>query len=183
MKNENKKKLESILSAFESKYKNLMKEQESKTGARKEFLDGFKRLCDEKIKPVMNEIGQILREKGHDFIIHDRRENKNEKGGTFDSRITMEIYPNGKGRGGTREFPAQVFFSAQKDKEKITVHEKKKASGTTEDTTSVELKKYTLTTLSTDDIEREIMESIAKIFQYDPNAIATARMESHTHVL
>jgi len=175
--------LDSILSAFEANYKNLAKEQKTSAEERTTFLNGFEKLCEEYIQPVMNEIGHALKDRCHDYVIHYRRENKNEKGGIFDSRITMDVYPNGKTRAMAQKQPAHIAFFALKNKEKVGIHEKILGTRNAEATAYVKFKKYTLPMLTRDEIEREIMDSIDKIFHYDPNAIVSAYLDSHSKVV
>jgi hypothetical protein len=158
----------------------IKKGQEIKVVKRKKFLDEFEKFLNENIKPVMEETGQALKEKGHDFNIYYRRENKDEKGGILDSRITMDIFPNGKSRVSKQELVAHVLFFVEKDKDEIRVHEKTPGVGSGRGTASAKSKKYTLISLTMDDIEKEIIESIGNIFQNGFSSITTVNTESHT---
>lgn len=145
----------------QNKAKEVAQIQQSK---RQAFVDDFEIFANSVIKPMMTEIGNIIKEKGHDYKVSFDKEYANDKGNVIDSRITMNIFPNGKGRGDHQNISAHILFYADKYSEKIGIHENNIvpfSSGTS-------CKKsgdFTIQSLTPQIIEKEIIDSIGNILK------------------
>ena len=171
MKEDNKKKLESLLNKYDERETAQKQEVQKVQEVRNKFLDGFDKLCADIIKPAMEEIGATLKAQGHDFKIGTQQEKKDDKGVLLDARITMNIFPKGKGspHGYSSSPPAHVMFFADKYKEEIGVHENNIVPSGGSGSAGGKGKKYTLTTLTKEAVEEEIVDSLGKILKLKGN--------------
>jgi len=79
-------------------YDHKLKEEKEKAKKMEEkedrFLKEFSILCSEVIKPVMEQIGSQLKERGNDYSIEEEKERKDPQGRTLDAIIIMNIFPS-----------------------------------------------------------------------------------------
>lgn len=159
----NREKLEETLAKHENRQKNLNEQIERKKAERTNFLDKFEFFANSVIKPIMIEIGDILKDKGHDYNVTFHKEYKNEQGNIIDSRIIMDIFPNGKGRGSFGNVPAHILFHTETHSEKIGIHENNIVPGGGGGSAGKKSGKFTLDDLTTQIIEQEIIDTIGNI--------------------
>ena len=89
-----KKELATLLNNYDRRLKEKREQEEKVRKVKDIFLTEFKRLRVEVIKPVMEQIGSQLKERGHDYSIEEGEERKDARGGTLDAYITMNIFPS-----------------------------------------------------------------------------------------
>jgi len=89
-------KLNSVLDKYEEKQTNSKNEKEKRKTEHELYLEKFRKIADEIIKPVMQEIGSVLQSKGHEYKISQIEEAKEKSGRPIHERIKMEIYPEGE---------------------------------------------------------------------------------------
>ena len=122
-----KKRIKSHLDALMDKYgqrlEQTKREQEQIKVEEDAFLSEFKRLRKETIFPVMEDIGNQLKTRGHDYRISEEEETIDLEGRTRDAKITMNIFPAGVNRSAYRsENTPSISFIATRYKKKIWVH-------------------------------------------------------------
>jgi hypothetical protein len=161
MQDEQRKKLDDLLSKYENKQSELRQQKDKVEQHKNSFLEQFEVISNDRIKPVMDEIGQILKSKGHDYAVLYSKESKSERGATIEPRITMEIYPNGNGKTTYSNKAAHIMFFAEKSE--IGVHENTLIPNGGGGHAGTKPTKYNLDTLTVDKIEKEIVQSIDKI--------------------
>ncbi|MDD3323255.1 MAG: hypothetical protein PHS59_17615 [Paludibacter sp.] len=165
MEDTNKKKLEEMLLKHDDSQRKIKEQAEQQQIKRKTFLDNFEEFANSTIKPIMLEIGDVIKKNGHDYKVTFEKEYKNDKGVTIDSRITMDIFPNGNGRGDIYNVPAHILFYAEKFSEKIGLHENNIVPGGGGGSAGKKDGEYNLETLTSEIIEKEIVDSIGNILK------------------
>lgn len=165
MSTENKKKLEDMLASYE-KVQNKKNEKIKKVQASlDDFVSKFEIFANSTIKPIMIEIGELLKEKGHDYSIKFEKEYKDDIGRTIDSRITMNVFPLGKGRENRSGVPAHIMFFADKYNGKVGIHENNIIPDDGGGTAGRKGEFYSIEKITTQIIEKEIIESIGSILR------------------
>jgi hypothetical protein len=165
MKDSNKKKLEELLSKHDKVQREVKEAIEKQQIIKKTFLDDFEEFANSQIKPIMTEIGEVIKKNGHDYKITFDKDYKNDKGNIIDSRITMDIFPNGKGRGDHYNPPAHILFYADNFGEKIGMHENNIVPHGGGGSAGRKNGQYTLQNLTSEIIEMEIIDSIGNILK------------------
>jgi hypothetical protein len=165
MENTNKKKLEEMLSKYDNKQREIKEEAKKTEIKRTTFIDTFESFADTVIKPIMIEVGEAIKENGHSYKVTFEKEYKNSKGVIIDSRITMNIFPEGKGYGDCYTPPAHILFYAEKFSEKIGIHENNIVPFGGGGSAGRRGFEYEIKTLTPQIIEKEIVESIGNILK------------------
>jgi len=99
MKDDIKKKMEALLSAYDAKKK--PKAPPPKTGEEPEmveFRQKFRRLCTETIVPAFRDAGDLLKRHGHDCDLDQRKATEGATGEEIFLSVTLRIFPAGFGR-------------------------------------------------------------------------------------
>ncbi len=123
MKKENKSQLDVLMDKYEQRLEEAKKRQEQIKSEDDVFLSEFRRLRKEVIYPRMEDIGNQLKARGHDYQISDEEESVDLGGRTRDARITMNIFPAGVDRSAYRpENTPSISFIATRYKKNIWVH-------------------------------------------------------------
>ncbi|MEN6439584.1 MAG: hypothetical protein ABFD97_13500 [Syntrophobacter sp.] len=95
MREETKARLDHILDSYEQKQLDFLRQHELTKRERKAFLDGFNRKIKDTIRPCFEELGQLMKLRGHGFEITQKSEKHDLLGNTESAYIKMEILPNG----------------------------------------------------------------------------------------
>ena len=114
MKDETKARLDALLKKHDERVDQAKKREETSHTRERAFMAEFEKLVHETIRPVMEELGTTLKERGHDYQIATERP----------TEIAMMVYPSGISR---REYlptstPRISFIGVQAEM-KVTVHE------------------------------------------------------------
>jgi hypothetical protein len=116
--------LQTLLDKYDSKQSQARLLEERMRAEQEAFVADFERLADDVMRPAMEAIGIVLRERGHDFEISARSERTDRQGRLLDARITLSVYPSGIAR--DRYTPLntpQVSFVCDRRARKIRVHD------------------------------------------------------------
>jgi len=116
--------LQTLLDKYDSKQSQARQFEDRMRADQEAFVVDFERLADEVMRPAMEAIGLVLRERGHDFDISARTERLDRQGRVLDARITMSVFPSGVAR--DRYTPLntpQVSFVCDRRARKIRVHD------------------------------------------------------------
>ena len=124
---DSEKETESELDGLLDRYdKELAKRSEQREAAGQEqeaFLEEFKRIKTDMIRPVMQRIGDKLKERGHRCQIFEEEESADYQGKINNAKITMKIVPAGNERTSLLSPDASsVSFIANKYTKKIRAH-------------------------------------------------------------
>ena len=123
MKKEVKSQLDVLIDKYGQRLAEAKKRQEQTKVEEDVFLTEFKRLRKKVIHPVMKDIGNRLKKRGHEYRISEQEESVDSEGRTRNAKITMSIFPKGVDRSayGPENTPS-ISFIATRDKKKIWVH-------------------------------------------------------------
>ena len=162
MKNQTKLKLEALLDSYEKKQLEAKLEQEQEQYEMELFLEEFKDLREKIIRPVMEDVGDILEQKGHDFKIKEKEYSMDKKAFTVEARIEFRIFP----RSNAEEFYAEnhpsVMFSSDVTSRNIKVHGSYVMPGRRGERELI--RTYGVSETTNDIIEKEILDILIKAF-------------------
>jgi len=124
MKKETKSRLGALMNKYDQRLKEAKEVKRQREAGGDVFLKEFERLQKEIIRPVMEDIGNELKTRGHKYRISEKEESSDSEGRVLDARISMSIFPSGINSSayGSESFPS-ISFIATKWKRKIWVHE------------------------------------------------------------
>jgi hypothetical protein len=95
MRHDTKEKLNAILDDYKRKQQDFLRQHELTKAERRAFLDGFNRKIIETIRPCFEELGKLLKARGHGFEITQRSESQDVRGSIHGAYIRLEILPDG----------------------------------------------------------------------------------------
>ena len=111
------------MDTYEKKLKEHEKIRVSVRSEEEAFLDEFKRLRADVIRPAMEEIGNQLEARGHEVAISEREESTDSRGRTEDAKITMSFFPSDVERSVFRpDCTPSISFLTIGYKRKIRIH-------------------------------------------------------------
>lgn len=87
--------LNSAFDVYDQKKQESIAIAEKKKTDHEIYLENFKSVCDEVIKPTMEELGQAIEKRGHKYKITSRLESEDHQGRITPANIQLEIYPDG----------------------------------------------------------------------------------------
>lgn len=163
MEKSSKEKLEELFLKREQRTIAIAENSKLQKNRRDEFQNKFEDFANSVIKPIMNEIGDFIKDNGHDYQITYDRNFKNSKGVTLDTRITMDIFPNGHGRGDSFNVPAHILFKADVYEQKVLLHENTIVPHGGGGVSGPKGRGYSIDELTPQIVEKEIVDSIGKI--------------------
>ena len=112
MENETKDKLKNIFDKYDKKQSEVRQEAEKVKTEHEVFLDAFEATSTEVIRPTMEALGEIIKNRGHGFEITQGKESQDDKGRTVAAQVKMQIHPNGKRPSyGQHDCPSLTFFA------------------------------------------------------------------------
>ena len=162
MKNETKVELETLLDSYQKKQLEAKLKQDQEQYELELYLEDFKELKGNVIRPVMEEMGNILEQKGHDFKIKEREYSMDKKAFALEARIEFKIFP----RSNEEEFYAEnhpsVMFSSDVASRKVKVHGSyvmPERRGERE-----LIRTYGISEINNDIVEKEILDILIKAF-------------------
>ncbi len=103
MKEETKARLDALLAVYESRRAELRKKRLAVHDRLDAFTAEFEQVGRDVIRPVMEDIGFALKERGHDYKIVTTHGHHDSKGKLRETQITMRIFPG--------EIPRSLFTS------------------------------------------------------------------------
>jgi hypothetical protein len=162
MKKETKSQLESLLDNYQKKQLEAEMKQEQSQYTRELFLDNFKELREKVIRPSMTEIGEILEQKGHKYNIKEQEYSIDRKGFTQEAHIEFNILPEGKEEKSYYDNHPSITFIADTGSLKVQV----RGSYVMPDIRgeSSRIGTYELSEISSDIVEKEILDILIKAF-------------------
>jgi hypothetical protein len=127
------------------------------------FLKEFERLQKDTIRPVMEDIGNQLKTRGHEYWISESEESLNSEGRVLDARISMSIFPSGFDNAKYRaeSFPS-VSFMAAKYRRKVWIHGSTMMPGRGGHGGSID--EFNAEEITSSVVEEKILEVLKEIF-------------------
>ncbi|MBW2410478.1 MAG: hypothetical protein JRF72_11820 [Deltaproteobacteria bacterium] len=163
MKNQTKLELEALLDSYRRKQQEAKKKQEQEQYELELYLDDFRDLRENVIRPVMEETGDILKQHGHDYKIKEQEYAVDKKAFAVEARIEFKIFP----RTTQEEFYAEnhpsVMFSSDTASLKVKVHGSyvmPERRGERE-----LIRAYGISDITSDVVEKEILDILTKAFE------------------
>jgi hypothetical protein len=157
MKNETTEKLKSILDKYKQKQLSLLMHHERTKNERKLFLADFTAKITDTIRPCFEEVGKLLKSKGHGFEIIQKAESLDPHGNIRSAQIKIEILPNGiRAESGARPV---ISFIANSIRKEIWTQVSTIMSGC-----AGQRSVYTLDEITEDIVEEEILSVLASCF-------------------
>jgi len=159
MKDKNKSLFDELMDKYDRKREeDKLAMAREKTEAEKFWLE-FNQLRQEVIKPVMKEIGNMLRERGHSFRISEDESLFDGAGQAQEEKITMSVIPSGLEADNT----SRIALTATARRKIRFYHDiiclatDSRESGT--------IAEFWVTEITPDVIENKIIEVLRKIFE------------------
>ncbi len=95
MRSETRNKLQAILDRYKQKQMEVVKLHEQNSNERKVFLDAFAGKVNDTIRPCFEELGAMVKAKGHGFEIMQKNESLDAQGQVHSAYVKIELLPNG----------------------------------------------------------------------------------------
>lgn len=123
MKEQSKKQLNEILNQYDKKQADAQEVKVQQQTEEEMFLEEFKKLRKEVIRPVFESIGNELKGRGHDYKIDEQEITTDAQGRTLPPRINMKIYPSGVERSEYRsDTTPNISLVADLSKKNVYTH-------------------------------------------------------------
>lgn len=157
MRGETRERLQAILDRYNQKQVEMLAYHEQTKNQREIFLDGFNRKIKEVIRPSFQEVGKMLKSRGHGFEINQKHESNDHLGNTQSAQIKIEILPEGiRAEAGARP---SVSFTANSVRKEVWTHVSTIMSGC-----AGQRNVYTLDEITEDAVENELLSVLASCF-------------------
>ena len=163
MKSDTSIKLKSIFDKYDKKQAETKIEQERVKSEHELFLESFDKIIAETIRPTMEELGEAIKARGHNFEITESKETQDGQGRTTGATIRIEIHSNGQrprfGQVGDR--PALTFIAGTYDN-KLCSHVSTMMPG--RGGSAGKRKDYNIADITKDVVEEEIIHLLNECF-------------------
>ena len=162
MKNDIKSKLETLLDNYEKKQLEEEIKQEQIQTAKEIFLENFKELMENVIRPAMEDIGEILEQKGHQYNIAEQEYSIDRKGFIKEAHIEFNVFPTGKTEKFRFDNHPSVSFATDTGSLIVEAHGSYVMPEVRGE--KYHLGTYELSEISGDLVEKEILDILIKAF-------------------
>jgi hypothetical protein len=152
-----KSELERLLDAYDQKQDEALREAQRQREEGDAFVDAFRRLRAEVIRPGMEEVGETLRVRGHEYRIGEDDEGVARDGRPRSARIILTVTPV-RARSGEAAAPA-VAFAASRRRRKVCVYLRLTAAND-----SSPRAEYDLDRITPGLVEAELLAALKEIF-------------------
>lgn len=163
MNEHRKKQLDDILNQFDKKQSEIQEKKERIKTDEEIFLDEYKRIRQEVIRPVFESIAATLKERGHDCEIEEKDNATDARGSELPPSITMKIYPSREKRSAYKEDSTpRISFMPQANARQVythvsTIQPSQGGSAGVRDY-------FKVNELDTDTVEMNVLKAVADIF-------------------
>jgi hypothetical protein len=123
MKDEAKSQLRKIIGDYDAKLVEAERVESEKRAADAAFPERFLTLKTHTIRPELQEIAEMLNERGHDASVHDQEESSSAGAGVKSAAVSLRIVPKPFARKSTETNPVtiEVTFSANRSERRVSV--------------------------------------------------------------
>jgi hypothetical protein len=133
MKDEAKSQLEKIIADYDAKLIEAERVEAAKRAAHAAFPERFLSLKAKTIRPALEEIAGMLKERGHDASVNEQEESSSAAGGVKSAAVALRVVPKPFAQKTTETNPAaiEITFLANRSERKVTVSSTNTMSGQT----------------------------------------------------
>lgn len=165
--------LETLMTKYEKRLAEERKRHELIRKRHDAFVGEFERLTDETIRPTMEDVGAVLRSRGHDYDIAMTQGYTDVDRRPRNTQITMLVYPAGIQRSlFTSTSTPSVAFVCDWPETRITVRQSVTIPGNVAKVSSADKSgrraEYFVKQVTAPAVEREIVEVLAGVFGRGP---------------
>jgi hypothetical protein len=123
MKEEAKKQLKQIIGAYDDKLAEAARVEAAKSAAQAAFPERFIALKTQVIRPVIQEIADLLSERGHEAAVREQDESSSTAGGVKSAAVSLRVVPKPFAHLAAEANPValEISFSANRAERKVTV--------------------------------------------------------------
>ena len=123
MKDEQKSQLRKIISDYDAKLTEAERVDVAKRAADAAFPERFVTFKTKTIRPALQEIADMLNERGHEASVRDQEESSSAGGGVKSAAVSLRVVPKPFAHKSTETNPVtiEIMFSANRTERKITV--------------------------------------------------------------
>ena len=123
MKDEEKKQLKKIIGDYDEKLAEAARLDAATRAAQVAFPERFLALKTETIRPVIQEIADVLNERGHEAAVREQDESSSTAGGVKSAAISLRLVPKPFAGNPAEANPVaiEISFSANRVERKVTV--------------------------------------------------------------
>lgn len=165
MNEQTKNQLDNILNQYDKKQAEVQEVKERKQTEEEIFLEEFRRIRQNVIRPVLENIGNQLKSRGHDYEIEEPKNTTDAQGRELPPRIGMKIYPSGVERSVYRsDSTPNISFVAHTSRKNIYTHVstmQPNRGGSAGARADLELNE-----INTETVETHVLKAISDIFSF-----------------
>jgi len=123
MKDEAKKQLTKLIGDYDEKLAETAKVEAATKAAQAAFPTRFLALESETIRPLLQEIADLLKERGHEAAVREQDESSSTAGGVKSAAISLRVVPKPFAGNPVESNPVaiEIAFSANRAERKVTV--------------------------------------------------------------
>jgi hypothetical protein len=123
MKDEAQSQLRKIMDVYDAKFAEAERLAAANRAAQAAFPGRFSSLRTEIIRPVLQEIAEMLNERGHETSVREQEESSNVTGGVKSAATSLRIVPKPFTHKSTEtnSFAIEIMFSANRSERKVIV--------------------------------------------------------------
>lgn len=162
MKDDAKSELAGILSAYRARLSDSLDRQAKMKADRASFIELFRSLTTETIRPVLDDFVALLTKDGHEATILDQQEASVRDGSFAPASIALKIVPTpigGEPGKQSSNAPVEVKFSANQHSMKVLVSSSNNAHGS-----SGKRGEYEVSELTEDFVVSNVLKTIQDAF-------------------
>ncbi|HEX8564250.1 MAG TPA: hypothetical protein VF648_01185 [Pyrinomonadaceae bacterium] len=164
MKELRKKQLDEILNQYENRETEVKQYKDQRQIEAENFVADFKRLRQEVIRPVFENIGNQLKARGHDYEIREQDETTDAQGRRQPPQILMSIYPSGVERSAYRaDSTPKITFYPETSIRSVHLHLSTMQPG--KGGSAGNREKFPINEIDTDTIEKHVIKAVGDIFK------------------
>jgi hypothetical protein len=123
MKADAKQRLDQILGGYDEKLAETARVEAAKRAAQAAFPERFVTLKTQIIRPCIQEIADVLNERGHEAAVRDQEESSSSAEGVKSAAISLRVVPKPFAHGTRDANPVaiEISFSANRNERKVVV--------------------------------------------------------------
>jgi hypothetical protein len=123
MKDEAKEQLKKIMGDYEAKLFEAERLEAAKRAAQAAFPERFVALKKDTVRPLLQEVADLLNARGHEASVREQDESSSTGGGVKSAAISLRVVPKPWAHKSTEPNPSaiEIHFSANRGERKVTV--------------------------------------------------------------
>ena len=121
MKNEAKTQLRKIIADYDEKLAEAERVAAANSAAQAAFPERFATLRTGTIRPAIQEIADLLNERGHKASVHEQEESSTAEGGVKSAAVSLHVVPKPFTHKAAETSAIEITFSANRSERKVAV--------------------------------------------------------------